>query len=173
MSEENRIKMLKPKIGKVTISMGVGEAGERLVKAERILNIITSKKPVKCHAKSINREFGIRKGMPLGCKVTLRNEDAIEFLKRSLKSKNNEISSASFDREGNFSFGISEYTDMEDTKYYPDIGMFGMDVCVTMEKMGYRIKRRAIKKKRVPIKHRIKKEEAIAAIEELGVKVVG
>jgi LSU ribosomal protein L5P len=172
MSEDNRIEMLKPKIGKVTVSMGVGEAGERLVKAEKILGIITSKKPVRCYAKNINRDFGIRKGMPIGCKVTLRKDEAIGFLRRSLKAKNDEVLITSFDREGNFSFGISEYTDLEGVKYYPDIGMFGMDVCVTMEKTGYRLRHRKIRKRNVPSKHRMKEKEAIAAVEALGVKVV-
>ena len=59
-------------IDKVVVHMGVGESGERLVKAEKIMQQITGQKPVRTIAKRTQPAFGIRKGAPIGCKVTLR-----------------------------------------------------------------------------------------------------
>ena len=156
----------EPRIAKVTINIGVGEAGERLEKAEKVLELLTGKKPVKTIAKRTNKEFGIRKGMPIGCKVTLRKKDAEEFLKKALGILNNKIPSYSFDDEGNFSFGIPDYTLFPDQKYDPEIGIFGMDVCVTVERAGYRIKHRKIRRRKIPARHRVKREEAMEFIKK-------
>jgi len=164
--------VLKPRMAKVTVSISVGEAGERLAKAEKILEFLTGKKSVRTYAKRTNRDFGIREGMPMGCKVTLRGSEASAFLQRALKAKNNTLKKGNFDRLGNFSFGIPEYTDIEGIRYNPEIGMFGMDVNVAMERVGYRIARRRIRRKGLPAKQRVKKEEAMAFAGELGVEVL-
>ncbi|HDI23878.1 MAG TPA: 50S ribosomal protein L5 [Thermoplasmatales archaeon] len=156
----------EPRIAKVTINIGVGEAGERLEKAGKVLELLTGRKPVKTIAKRTNKEFGIRKGMPIGCKVTLRKKDAEEFLKKALAILNNKIPSYSFDDEGNFSFGIPDYTLFPDQKYDPEIGIFGMDVCVTIERIGYRIKHRKIRKRKIPARHRVKREEAMEFVKK-------
>ena len=71
--------MLKPKIRKVTVNMAVGQSGEPLEKAVQVLEQLTGRKPVKKKAKQTIRDFGIRKGEPISCVVTLRKEKAIEF----------------------------------------------------------------------------------------------
>ena len=72
--------MKKIKVEKVTINIGVGEGGERLRKAERVIEMLTGqKKPLQTISKVTNRDLGIRKGMPIGCKVTLRSNRATEF----------------------------------------------------------------------------------------------
>ncbi len=159
-------------MAKVTVSISVGEAGERLAKAEQLLGFLTGRKPSRAYAKSTNRDFGIRKGMPIGCKVTLRGKDAHEFLQRAVKAKNNTLKSRNFDRMGNFAFGIPEYTDLEGIRYNPELGMFGMDVNVTLDRMGYRIERRKIRSRSVPAKHRIKRDEAMSFARNLGIEVV-
>lgn len=156
----------EPRVAKVTINIGVGEAGERLEKAEKVLEMLTGRKPVKTIAKRTNKEFGIRKGMPIGCKVTLRKKEAEEFLKKTFGILNNKIPSYSFDDEGNFSFGIPDYTLFPDQKYDPEIGIFGMDICVTLERIGYRIKHRKIRRRKIPAKHRIKREEAMEFVKK-------
>ena len=94
--------------------------------------------------------------MPIGCKVTLRGEDAIEFLKRAFWVKENRIADYSFDSEGNFSFGISDYTDFEGMRYDPDVGIFGMDIATVFKrKGGFRVKHRKLMKRRLPHRHRI------------------
>ena len=156
----------EPRVAKVTINIGVGEAGERLEKAEKVLEMLTGRKPVKTIAKRTNKEFGIRKGMPIGCKVTLRKKEAEEFLKKAFGILNNKIPSYSFDDEGNFSFGIPDYTLFPDQKYDPEIGIFGMDICVTLERIGYRIKHRKIRRRKISAKHGVKREEAMEFVKK-------
>ncbi len=153
--------MTQAHIEKVTVNIGVGEAGERLKKAESVIEDITKHKPVQTLSTITNREFGIRKRMPIGCKVTLRKDDAYDFLKRAWETRENKIADYAFDEQGNLSFGIPDHTLFKDQKYNPDIGIFGMDVCITMEKPGYRIKQRRIQQRKIPTRHKVKKEEAM------------
>ncbi|HHH78068.1 MAG: 50S ribosomal protein L5 [Thermoplasmata archaeon] len=163
----------EPRIEKVTINIGVGEGGERLRKAEQVLQEITKQKPIFTISRTINKDWGIRKEMPIGCKVTLRGDKAMDFLKRALWTRNNKIADWSFDKEGNVSFGIPDHTEFEGMKYDPNIGIFGMDVCITMERAGYRIKKRRIKRKKIPHKHRLTPEDTMEFLKEkLNVEVV-
>lgn len=148
-------------VEKVVVNIGVGEAGERLVKAEKVLEMVTGHKPVETISKTVNRDLGIRVGMPLGCKVTLRGEDAEEFVKRALVIREMRVPEYSFDKEGNMSFGISDYTDFEGMKYDPEIGIFGMDISVVLRRPGNRITQRALLKRRIPKSHRVGRDEAI------------
>jgi len=163
MSEGDKNSSVKttigPRIEKVTINIGVGEAGERLKKAESVLKSITGHTPIQTLAKITSKEWGIRKRMPIGCKVTLRKKDAYSFLTEALKTRENRIADYAFDSEGNLSFGMPDHTLFKNQRYDPNIGIFGMDVCVTMEKPGYPIKRRRIKRKKIPQRHKLTKEE--------------
>lgn len=148
-------------VDKVVVNIGVGEAGERLVKAQKVLEMVTGQKSVETISKTVNRDLGIRKGMPLGCKVTLRGERAENFLRQALSIREMRVPEYSFDKEGNMSFGISDYTDFEGMKYDPEIGIFGMDINVVLRRPGNRITQRALLKRRVPKKHRVDRDEAI------------
>lgn len=148
-------------VEKVVVNIGVGEAGERLAKAEKVLEMVTKQKPVETLSKTVNRDLGIRQGMPLGCKVTLRGEQAVEFVKQALSIREMRVPEYSFDKEGNMSFGISDYTDFEGMKYDPEIGIFGMDISVVLRRPGNRITQRALLKRRIPKSHRVGREEAI------------
>jgi large subunit ribosomal protein L5 len=161
MSPEQKQKLFSPKIEKITVNIGVGEAGERLKKAETVLQNLTKHKPVETLSKTTNKDWGLRKRMPIGCKVTLRGQDADEFLKDALSTRENKMADYSFDDEGNLSFGIPDHTLFKTQKYDPNIGIFGMDVCITIKKPGYRIKRRRIAKRHIPHRHRVTKEETI------------
>jgi len=149
------------RVEKVVINIGVGEAGERLAKAEKVLEMVTKQKPVETLSKTVNRDLGIRQGMPLGCKVTLRGEPAVEFVKQALSIREMRVPEYSFDQEGNMSFGISDYTDFEGMKYDPEIGIFGMDISVVLRRPGNRITQRALLKRRIPKSHRVGRDEAI------------
>ena len=148
-------------VDKVVINIGVGEAGERLVKAEKVLEMVTGQKPVETISKTVNRDLGIRQGMPLGCKVTLRGEVAEDFIRMALPIREMRVPEYSFDKEGNMSFGISDYTDFEGMKYDPEIGIFGMDINVVLRRPGNRITQRALLKRRIPKSHRVDRDEAI------------
>lgn len=147
-------------IDKVTINIGVGEAGDKLDKAYTLLERLTGQKPVKTAAKTRNPTFKIRKGLTIGVKVTLRKNKANDFLKRSLEAVGKKLSRNSFDTVGNFSFGVKEYIDIPGAVYDSAIGMYGMDVCVTLYKTGYSIKDRKRAKAVIPVGNRIKPEEA-------------
>ncbi|MBP5203115.1 MAG: 50S ribosomal protein L5 [Candidatus Methanomethylophilaceae archaeon] len=153
-------------VEKVVVNIGVGEAGERLVKAEKVLEMVTGHKPVETISKTVNRDLGIRVGMPLGCKVTLRGEDAEEFVKRALVIREMRVPEYSFDKEGNMSFGISDYTDFDGMKYDPEIGIFGMDVNVVLRRSGNRITQRSLLRRRIPKHHRVDREEAIQLMKD-------
>ncbi len=153
--------MRQVSVDKVVVNIGVGEAGERLVKAEKVLEMVTGQKPVETISKTVNRDLGIRVGMPLGCKVTLRGETAEDFVRRALSIREGRIPEYSFDKEGNMSFGISDYTDFDGMKYDPEIGIFGMDSSVVLKRPGKRVAVRPLLKRRIPKNHRVDRDEAI------------
>lgn len=156
----------RPRIEKVVINMGIGESGEKLANAESLLENLIDQKPIKRKAKQTNKDFGIRKNEPIAVKATLRGKKAYEFLKDAFEAVENKISSDHFDMYGNFSFGVKEHIDLPGVRYDPKIGVFGMDVCVSLERQGYRIKRRRIKRRKISPNHRIKKDEGINFIKE-------
>jgi len=158
---DKKKKLFEPRVEKVTINIGVGEAGERLKKAETVLQNITGNKPIETLSKTTNKDLGIREMMPIGCKITLRGKKADEFIKEALSTRENKMADYSFDDEGNLAFGIPDHTLFKSQKYDPNIGIFGMDICITMSRPGYRIKRRRIARKRIPHKHRVTPEETI------------
>jgi large subunit ribosomal protein L5 len=158
--------MEEVKIAKATINIGVGESGERLARAEKLLSTITEQQPVRTYSKVTNPEFGIRKGQPIACKVTLRGEKADKAIKLILEGIERRIRPTQFDAQGNLSFGIHEHIDIPGMRYDPDIGIFGMDVSITFEKPGYRINRRKIQRKKVPDKHKVTQEESVKFMEE-------
>jgi len=71
-------------VEKVVVHMGVGEAGDKLTRAVDLLKTITGNVPIKSNAKRTNVSFGIRKGAPISCHVTLRGRKAAEFLNKAL-----------------------------------------------------------------------------------------
>jgi len=72
--------------------------------------------------------FSVRKGMPIGCKVTLRGKPARDFIATALTIVQKTIFESQFDKSGNFAFGIEEHTDFPGMSYDPQIGIYGMDV---------------------------------------------
>jgi large subunit ribosomal protein L5 len=164
--------MLKPRIEKVVVNIAVGKSGEPLEKATKVLKEITGQTPCKRKAKESIRDFNIRKGESIACIVTLRKEEAIAFLNRVLPVIDKKISSRSFDRQGNFSFGIKEHIEISGVKYDPEVGIFGMDVCVSVTRPGYRVKNRR-KENRLGAKHVLTPEESMVFVKNtLGVEIV-
>jgi large subunit ribosomal protein L5 len=152
---------------KVVVNIGVGEAGERLNKAARVLEMLTDHKAVLTSARGSVRDFNIRKGLQIGTKVTLRGPDSVDFLQKAFYAKDNKIASYSFDRDGNAYFGIPDYTDFKGMKYDPEIGIFGMDVAIVLKRRGgFRLSRRTIRNKKLPRRIRVTREEAMKFISE-------
>jgi large subunit ribosomal protein L5 len=164
--------MLKPKIEKVVVNISVGKSGEPLEKAAKVLKALTGQTPCKRKAKKTIRDFGIRRGEPISCIVTLRKQKAIEFLKKVLPVVDNKISKESFDKFGNFSFGIKEHIEIPGVRYDPEIGIFGMDICVSLCRPGYRVKNRRKRKTQIGSKHIVTPQEAMVFIKDaLGVEI--
>jgi len=164
--------MLKPRLEKVTVNMAVGKSGEPLEKAVKVLEQLTKQKPCSSKAKKSVGDFGIRKGESIACLVTLRKAKTREFLKKAFEAVDNKISRGKFDRVGNFSFGIKEHIDIPGTKYVPELGIHGMDVCVTLARPGQRVKRRHRAKSKVGAKQILTPEEAMVFVkDEFGVGI--
>jgi len=142
-------------IDKVTVHIGVGESGERLVNAENILETIADQKSVRALSKSRIPAFGIKQGEPIGCKVTLRKDKAYTFIDTALATIDHKLYASQFDETGNVSFGIEEHTDFPDMAYDPNIGIFGMDVSISLKRPGYRVSRRRIQQNKISHKHRL------------------
>ena len=164
--------MLKPKIEKVVVNISVGKSGEPLEKAAKVIKDLTGQTPCKRKAKKTIRDFGIRKGEPIACMVTLRKQKATEFLKKVLPVIDNKLPRTCFDRYGNFSFGIKEHIELPGVKYDPEVGIFGMDICVSITRSGYRVRSRRREKAKIGSKHVLKPEEAmLIAKNALGIEV--
>ncbi|MGN0692158.1 MAG: 50S ribosomal protein L5 [Oscillospiraceae bacterium] len=126
-----------PKIDKVVINVGAGEAKDNSKVIDAIMNdlgLITGQKPVVCRAKKSVANFKIREGMPIGVKVTLRGERMYEFLDRLFNvafprvRDFRGISANSFDGRGNYSTGIKEQLIFPEIEYDKIDKVRGMDI---------------------------------------------
>ena len=173
MSQTTENPMKKISLEKVVLNMGLGRSGDIIQTAKMALDHITGKKSNSREAKETQRDWGIRKGEPIGVSVTVRGEDAKELLRRLLEAKGNQVRGKSFDNFGNYSFGINEHIDIPGVKYDPKVGILGLGISVTLTRPGYGIRKRSKHKANVGKRHVIKAEEAKDyLIKEFGVTVV-
>jgi large subunit ribosomal protein L5 len=169
VDEMNPMKEIR--IEKVTLNVGCGDDAAKIEKGKKLLEYLTNQKPMITTSKK-RSTFGVPKHKPIGAKVTLRGEQAVEFFKSVLETTEKKIKLSQFDKDGNINFGIKDYIDLPSIKYQYAIGMFGFDVAVTLERAGYHIKKRKIQQKKLSKKHKINKEEAVNWLrEKFGVKV--
>jgi len=162
--------MREIRIGKVVVNIGCGEAGEKLDRAKKLLKSLISKEVCTTKTKS-RTTFGMPKGRDIGAKVILRGKEAGEFLKNAFESVDNKIKKTIFDKQGGFSFGIKEHISFPGVRYDPEIGIFGMDVCVSLERRGFRVARKRDSRK-ISKTHRISPEESREwVVKNFGVKV--
>lgn len=159
IQQQNEMKRIR--VDKVVINIGVGRSGDPIDKAKNALLELTGQQPAVRGAKKTVRDFGIHKGEPIGVIVTLRRNQAIDFLKRIIAAKRNVLKLSSFDSFGNISVGIHEHIDIPGTKYNPEIGIFGMDVNIALIRPGYRIAKKSRRTAKIGKNHRINREEAI------------
>lgn len=164
--------MLRPRIRSVKLNMSLGRAGDPLNRGKIILEELTGQAPVETTSVQTQRKWGIRKGQPVGAKVTIRGQAAYELLMRLFHAKNYTLNAKSFDAQGNFGFGISEHIDIPGMTYDPNMGIIGFDVVVQMERAGYRVKERKIRKSKVPKRHFLTKEDSMVwVLENYKVKI--
>ena len=127
-----------PKLDKIIINVGCGEAKDNSKVVNAIMNdlsIITGQKPVECKAKKSVANFKIREGMTIGVKVTLRGDRMYEFLDRFFNlalprvRDFRGINPNSFDGRGNYSMGVKEQLIFPEIEYDKIDAVRGMDVC--------------------------------------------
>jgi len=159
------------RMAKLTLNVGAGKDTKKLDKGLKLLKNLTGIEPIKTITTKRIPTWGLRPGLPIGCKLTLRQKSASDMLKRLLSAKDNKLKESYFDNNGNVSFGIQEYIDVAEAKYDPEIGMMGFQVCLTLERPGFRIKRRRMKNK-IHKNHLITKENSIEFLKkEFGIKL--
>ena len=161
MKNQNNI-MKNISIEKITLNVGVGEAGDKLEKAVKLLNKITGQKPVKTRTFKRIPGWSIRPKLEIATKVTIRKNPE-KLLKRLFQAIENRLEESKFDNNGNFSFGIEEYINIPEVEYDIEIGIIGLDIAVTLQRPGFRIKKR-LNKAKIKKQHKITREEAIEFI---------
>ena len=173
MSQVMENAMKKIRLEKVVLNMGVGRSGDAIEVAKKALTQISDKKPNSRAAKETQRDWGVRKGEPIGAAVTLRRDDAKILLKRLFDAKGNQINGKAFDNFGNFSFGIKEHIDIPGVKYDPQVGILGLGIAVTLARPGYSVRTRSKHKASVGKSHIITRQDAKDYItKEFGVKIL-
>lgn len=150
-------------IEKIVLNIGVGKENANMEKGIKLLKTITGKDPVKTTTNKRIQSWGLRPGLPIGVKITLRNQKSNqELLKRLLDANEYLISKKAFDDNGNISFGIVEYITIPGMKYDPELGMIGLQVSVRLvRKAGERVKNRSKVKHKIGNTHLISHEDSL------------
>jgi large subunit ribosomal protein L5 len=149
-------------IEKITLNMGCG-IKTNLDHAKKILEMASGRKVVVTKTKK-RSTFNVPKNKDIGVKVTVR-KGTTELLKKLLEAKEFKLKAGNFDNHGNFAFGIKEYIDIPSMEYDPKLGILGFDVCVTLQRPGYRVKKKKLSTK-IGKKHLLTKEDAMNFMKE-------
>merc|ERR1712124_35674 len=152
--------MRKVMCDKLIINIAVGESGDRLTKAIRVLQQLSDQTPVENVARYTVRTFGIRRNEKIACHVTVRGDKAMDLIERGLKITDYEISAKHFSASGNFGFGVNEHIDLG-LKYDPQTGIYGMDFYIVLKRAGFNVPKKKAKRGRMGVSHRVTKEDAM------------
>jgi large subunit ribosomal protein L5 len=166
------VEMREILLDKVVVNMGVGNNPDDMKKAQQVIEMITGKKSMKTKTQLRIPTWDLRPGLEIGLKVTLRENNAKEFLEKALVAKDKQLKAKNFDQRGNFGFGIKEYIDVPGTKYDPKLGIRGFDVLVSLKRRGDRVSKRKIRPAKLGKNHIITKPEAIEFVKAMGVEVL-
>merc|ERR1712022_66513 len=147
------------KIEKLILNLCTGESGDTLTKAAKVLEDLTSQKPVESKARYTIRSFSIKRNEKIAVHVTVRGKQAETLLQNGLKVKEHELKKGNFSEDGNFGFGIDEHIDLG-IKYDTNTGIFGMDFYVILGRAGKRVARRKHAKGKFGKHQRITAEDA-------------
>lgn len=164
LSKDKKEKAANPmrdvRIRKLCLNICVGESGDRLTRAAKVLEQLTGQQPVFSKARYTVRSFGIRRNEKIAVHCTVRGVKAEEILERGLKVREYELRKENFSDTGNFGFGIQEHIDLG-IKYDPSIGIYGLDFFVVLGRPGFSVAHRRRKTGVVGIQHKLTKEDAM------------
>ena len=158
--------MKEIKVEKLTLNIGAGRDEKVLKRATKLLKHITGVNPVQTVTTKRLAAWGLRPGLPIGTKLTLRGKEVEELIQRLFSAKDKKVKSSWFDGNGNISFGIHEYVDIPGVKYDTEIGMLGLQVSITLTRPGFRVRKRKLRKAKVGKSHAITKEDAVKFVTE-------
>lgn len=147
------------KIQKLCINTNVKPKEGKLEKAITVLKQITGQEPFVSKSRLTIRGWGIRRNEKISASVTVKGLKAKQLLEEALKVKEFELPDSCFSNNGCFGFGIEEHIDLG-IKFDPNIGIFGLNYFVVLEKPGTRVSKRRRCKSRVGKKQRVVAEEA-------------
>jgi large subunit ribosomal protein L11e len=153
------LSMRKIRIEKLIVNICVGESGDKLTKASRVLKELTDQEPVFSVARLTVRTFGIRRNEKIAVHVTVRGKKAEEILNKGLAVLEYEMKDRNFSTSGNFGFGVQEHIDLG-LKYEPTVGIYGMDFYIVLSRPGFRVNKRKRMNNAIGVNHRISKEDA-------------
>ena len=163
MAETKQNIMNEFKLEKVTLN--IGGVGEKLDKGVILLSKISNKKPVKVQATKRIPTWNVRPGLEVGCKVTLRGNDATEMIKKLLPALDNTLKEKQI--QNNFlSFGIHEYIEIPGIEYIREVGMMGFEITAVFTRPGKHVEVKKAKRGKRPKRLKVTKEEIINYLED-------